>query len=153
MNVGQVEEAMAAAKDEEPAKAMQDRLLDMWDTLAPSLQQSLTVRMKDRIRGLQSKLSERADKEANDIEAILTELKRAIEAELNDPEYVQLDLPGMSDPEKEQFEFNKAALRERVRAIPEEIERETAAIRARYKDPQARMFPVAVTFLVPEKLA
>lgn len=144
---------MAAAKDEEPAKAMKDRLLEMWDSLVPSLQQSLTARMKDRTRGLQNKLSERADKEANDIEAILTELKRAIEAELNDPEYVQLDLPGMTDPEKEQFEFNKAALRERVRAIPEEIERETAAIRARYKDPQARMFPVAVTFLVPERLA
>ncbi len=152
MNVGQVEDAMVAAKDEEPSKAMKDQLLGMWDTLAASLQQSLTARMKDRTKGLQNKLSERADKEANDIEAILTELKRAIEAELNDPEYVQLDLPGMTDPEKEQFEFNKAALRDRVRAIPEEIEIETAAIRARYEDPQARMFPVAVTFLVPEKL-
>ncbi len=153
MNVGQVEEAVVAAKDEEPAKAMKDQLLGMWDTLAPSLQQSLTARMKDRTKGLQNKLSERADKEAGDIEAILTELKRAIEAELNDPEYMQLELPGMADPEKEQFEFNKAALRDRVRAIPEEIERETTAIRARYEDPQSRMFPVAVTFLVPERMA
>ncbi len=39
-----------------------------------------------------------------------------------------------------------------LRAIPEEIEQETAAIRARFADPQPRMFPVAVTYLVPEKL-
>ena len=32
------------------------------------------------------------------------------------------------------------------------IEKETEAIRARFADPQPRMFPVAVTFLVPEKM-
>ena len=37
-------------------------------------------------------------------------------------------------------------------AIPAEVERETAAIKSRYADPQPRMFPVAVTFLVPEKM-
>jgi hypothetical protein len=37
--------------------------------------------------------------------------------------------------------------------IPEEIGREAAAIRARLADPQARMFPVADTFLVPERMA
>ncbi len=31
------------------------------------------------------------------------------------------------------------------------IEAEQAAIRARFADPQPRMFPVAVTFLVPER--
>jgi hypothetical protein len=79
----------------------------------------------------------------------LLELKRAIEAELDEPEYQQLEL--FSDPEREQFERNKDFLRDRVKQIPGEIERETAAIRARFADPQARMFPVAVTFLVPER--
>jgi hypothetical protein len=40
-----------------------------------------------------------------------------------------------------------------LKEIPSEIERETAAIKARYADPQPRMFPVAVTFLVPERCA
>jgi hypothetical protein len=40
-----------------------------------------------------------------------------------------------------------------VRAIPEEIEKETAAIRDRFADPEPRMFPVAVTYLIPEKMA
>src|ERR1022692_4517833 len=82
--------------------------------------------------------------------AILLELKKAIDTELNDPEYQQLSL--FDDLEKDQFERNKDFLRARSKAIPAEIERETAAVKARYADPQPRMFPVAVTFLVPEKM-
>lgn len=37
--------------------------------------------------------------------------------------------------------------------IPEEIERETEAIRSRFADPQTLTFSVAVTFLIPEKIA
>jgi len=40
-----------------------------------------------------------------------------------------------------------------LKAVPEEIERETAAVRARFASPQPRLFPVAVTYLVPESLA
>jgi len=94
-------------------------------------------------------LLERSDKEAQDIESILLELKRSIEAELDEPEYRQLEL--FSDPERDQLERNKDFLRDRVKQIPGEIERETAAIRARFADPQARMFPVAVTFLTPQR--
>ena len=85
------------------------------------------------------------------IESILTELKKSIEAELKDPVYVQGLL--FDDPEQERFERNKDAMRARAREIPEEIKRETAAILARFSDPQARMFPVSVTFLVPEKMS
>ncbi len=151
MNVGQVAEALAAATNEEPSEATKKRFLKLWGEIAPSLQQALTARMSERSKGLEKRLQERADKEAGDIESILTELKRSIEAELDEPEYRQLEL--FSDPEREQFERNKDFLRERVRQIPGEIERETAAIRARFADPQARMFPVAVTLLVPERLA
>ena len=151
MNVGQVAEALTVATDEEPSEATKKRFLKLWKDLAPSLQQALTVRMNDRSKGLEKRLLERAEKEAGDIESILLELKRAIETELGDSEYQQLEL--FSDPERDQFERNKDFLRDRVKQIPAEIERETAAIRARFADPQARMFPVAVTFLVPRKMA
>jgi hypothetical protein len=81
----------------------------------------------------------------------LLELKKAIDTELADPEYQQLSL--FDDLEKDQFERNKDFLRDRSKAIPTEIDRETAAIKSRYADPQPRMFPVAVTFLVPERMA
>ena len=44
------------------------------------------------------------------------------------------------------------ALRRRLAAIPDEIEKEKAAILKRFSDPQTRMFPVAVMFLVPVKM-
>ena len=151
MNVGQVAEALAAATDEEPSEATKKRFLKLWGEITPSLQQALTARMTERTKGLEKRLLERSDKEAQDIESILLELKRSIETELDEPEYRQLEL--FSDPERDQLERNKDFLRDRVKQIPAEIERETAAIRARFADPQARMFPVAVTFLVPRKMA
>jgi hypothetical protein len=120
-------------------------------TLTSSLASTLEARMKQMVDGLQKRLAERADKEAEDIESILTELKKSIEAELKDPAYIQPLL--FDDPEQERFERNKDAMRARAKEIPGEIKRETEAIRARFASPQARMFPVAVMFLVPEKMA
>ena len=151
MNLGQITEALAAATDEEPSEATKKRFLKLWGEITPSVQQALTARMTDRTKGLEKRLLERSDKEAQDIESILLELKRAIEAELDEPEYRQLEL--FSDPERDQLERNKDFLRDRVKQIPGEIQRENEAIRARFADPQARMFPVAVTFLVPRGLA
>jgi hypothetical protein len=150
LNVGEVEKLLAEASNDEAFEPMQKRLLELWDKIAPPLAQSLEARMKDRTTGLQKKLAERAEKEAQDIEAILTELKKAIDAELAQPEYEQMSL--FDDPEKDQFERNRDFLRARTKVIPDEIKRETAAIRSRYADPQPRMFPVAVTFLVPESM-
>jgi hypothetical protein len=82
---------------------------------------------------------------------LLTELQRSILAELADPETQQLEL--FSSLEKEQLQRNTDSLRERAERIPAEIIAETAAIRARFADPQPRLFPLAVTFLVPERLA
>jgi len=151
LNVGQLEAALAGATHDEPSERVRAKLLELYPGLASSLASALEARMKDRVEGLKKRLAERADKEAGDIGSILTELKKSIEAELNDPVYIQPLL--FDDPEMERFERNKEAMRARVREIPGEIERETAAIRARFADPQARMFPVAVTFMVPEKMA
>ena len=109
--------------------------------------------MRDRTDGLQKNLAERADKEVNDITTVLTELKDAIIAELDNPEYQQMVLPGFSDVEREQYDLNTDSLQARIQEIPTEIEHETHAIRDRFANPQPRLFPVAVTYLVPEKLA
>jgi hypothetical protein len=54
--------------------------------------------------------------------------------------------------EKEQFERNMGSLKARLQQIPQEIEQETATIRSRFANPQARLFPLAVMYLVPEKM-
>ena len=107
--------------------------------------------MWERTASWQKLWAARADKEVADITAILRELDRAIQSELAEPEYLQLEL--FSTSEREQYSRNVAALHARLEQIPGELEQETDAIRARYADPQSRLFPVAVTFLVPQRLA
>ena len=151
MNVGQTESALQAMLDKPVSVETQQRLALLWPTLRPSLEQALEARMKARTAGLGRLLRERATKEAADIEAVLTELAAAIEQELTAPAYRQLVL--WSNAERSQLTRNTQALRARLEQIPGEIEAEQAAIRARFTDPQPRMFPVAVTFLVPNRFA
>ncbi len=149
----EMQDILATATAEEPSATVKRKLLDLWPRVAEPLRQALDARSRDRSEGLQKLLAERADKEASDIRAILSELERAIRDQLDIPEYQQGFLPGLAPVEQEQFERNVDALRRRLGEIPGEVEKETEAIRARFADPQPRMFPVAVTFLVPSRLS
>ena len=151
LNVGQTLAASNGATTREPPAAIKTRLLELYPSLTAPLASALEARMKQLVDGLRKKLEGRAEKEVDDITSILTELKKSIEAELHDPVYIQTFL--FATEEQERFDRNKDAMRARVQEIPDEIRRETEAIRARYADLQARLFPVAVTFLVPEKMA
>ncbi len=107
--------------------------------------------MKDRIESMQKLLEERKQKEINDTRSVLNELKIMIERELAEPDYQQLEL--WSNSERDQYNRNVQALRLRLKQIPDELEKEIESVNKRYADPQPRLFPVAVTFLVPEKYA
>jgi len=149
MNVGQVTKAMENATGAEPSKEVQERLLGMYEKIMPQLMQSLEARRTDRMDGVQKLLDERAEMESRNMEAILNELALAIKNELDEPDVFQLEL--FTTDEKEQLNRNVDALRRRLQEIPNEIKAEQEQIRKRFADPQPRMFPVAVTFLVPEK--
>lgn len=105
--------------------------------------------MGDRTAGLQKALQDRCEKEVADITAILTELREGILRELQQPEVEQLEL--FNTTEREQLERNMRSLEARAEQIPQEIEQEVAAIRSRFSDPTARLFPLAVTYLIPQK--
>jgi len=149
----EMNQALSAATDEQPSQAVQQKLLGLWRRNAEPLYRALELRFRDRAESLQKTLADRAAKEISDITAILSELERAIRAQLDDPDYQQGFLPGLAPIEQEQFERNVDALRRRLGEIPGEIKNETEAIQARFADPQPRMFPVAVTFLVPARLS
>jgi hypothetical protein len=86
-----------------------------------------------------------------DLRAIFEELERSIRAELKAPEVTQLEL--FSNTEREKFERNRSSLEKRLQQLPVELEQEIAAIRGRYADPTPRLFPVAVTYLIPQSYA
>ncbi len=146
----ETQSVLDSALPNEPPEAVKERLNALWSSHREGLLRSLEVRMRDRTANLGRWLEERAEKEAGDTRVILEELEKSIRTELED-EPAQLEL--FSTPEREQFDRNKGALWARLETIPDEIERETRAIRARYADPTPRLFPVSVTYLIPEKIA
>jgi ERCC4-related helicase len=153
LNVGEVKRALDAATNTPVPPAFRQRLAAEWPKHVAALMGALETRARERSTSLRRLLEERATKEVANVTTILTELRNAIQAELRVPAVEQLLLPTFNDSEREQFERNAASLRARVEQIPGEIVQETAAIKARYADPQQRLFPVAVTFLVPERLS
>jgi superfamily II DNA or RNA helicase len=150
LNVLELNQFLQAATPEPVPDAVCQSLVQLWDTYAEPLKASLEKRMGDRQEALQKQLVEREQQELKDIEAILTELQRSIEQELKTASQPQqLDL--FSSLEKDQFERNRQGLQLRLEQIPAELAKEQDLIRQRYAQPTARLFPLAIAFLVPPK--
>ena len=150
MNVGETKTALEAALADAAPAGVCKRMQELWPTISNPLLQSLEARMTDRTTGLQKILDERCEQEVANITAVLSELEKTIREQLDEPAN-QMEFWTL--PEREQLELNMQSLRTRLLQIPAEIERETANLRARYRNPTPRLFPVTVTFLVPKKIA
>ena len=151
LNVGQVDRALSQVTDRPVIEREKWSLIEVYNQhgIEESLLQALEYREQASNSRRERDLARRAEKEQDDIESILLELKRAIEAELDAPDAQQLDLPGFNEEDRS---VHKNALLARLGEIPGEIEREKEAIRKRFQKPQSRLFPVAITFLLPERL-
>ncbi|HRW07273.1 MAG TPA: DISARM system SNF2-like helicase DrmD [Caldilineaceae bacterium] len=145
----QIEELLAAATDEAAPPQIEQDIAEFWPNVRQNLRRSLEVRQEERTNSLVRRLEERQEKELTDIRAILNELAGSIRRELhNEPE--QLSLFNLE--ERQQYARNVSALEARLAQIPAEIAAEEEVIRRRYADPQPRLFPVAVTWIVPARL-
>jgi len=151
MNVSETAAALEAALPTLVPQAVQQRLQKIWPSHKDALSSALETRMRERTKNLGDKLAERAEHEIADIRAVLQELERTIREQLHETR--QMEFTGWSTPERDQFDRNMDSIRVRLDRIPQEIEQESDAIRKRYASPTPRLFPVAVTYLVPEKIA
>ncbi len=151
LNVGQVNQVLSQQTDKQVIDREMWSLIEVYNQhdIEEHLRLALEARADDYSNRLQRLLEARADKEQRDIETILNELARAIKAELDEPDIQQLDLPGFNEEDRS---IHKNALIARLAEIPDEIEREKEAIQKRFEKPQSRLFPVAITFLVPQRL-
>ena len=152
LNVGETKAALQAATNIPAPAAIEARFQALWSKQRDSLLAALEARRVERTKNLEKNLEELAEKEVNKLRTVMTELQRAIQAELErkDGPQLMLDLGG-DEPGKQQRERDLAALRNRLKEIPGEIERESSYIRSRFANPSDRLFPVAVTWLIPRK--
>lgn len=152
LTIEQTQAAYAARTRDESPEFHKERLIAAQNLYAEPLLKALEQRMVERTKNLQKHLDERTAKEIADMTMILEELARSITAELAEPLQHASQLEFWTATEREQFEANLSSLQRRLAEIPEEIEREAEAIRARYRHPVPRLFPVAITFLIPKGL-
>lgn len=149
----ELRQALNAVLPDPVPEETQQRLAELWDTYEAPLMQSLDVRKSERAASLEKALSDRRDKEVADITAILNELKQSILQELEDVETPMIQLSLFNDTERDQFDRNRRSLEDRLIQIPDEIEQESTLIRSRFANPTARLFPLAITYLIPKKFA
>lgn len=153
--VGGVQGILKAAYPQTVSDRVGASLLALWPTVQPGLVAALEARMRDRTRNMEDRFIERAEEHTRDIKTVLEELAATIRAELDDalaPQQLQLQFEGFNDDERTQLTRNVEALRARLAQIPGEISAEQQAIEQRYLEPTPRLFPVAVTFIVPERM-
>jgi superfamily II DNA or RNA helicase len=150
MNVGEVKAAAAAATNVSAPGFVEDRLKELWARMEAPLTQALEARMTERTKNLQTKLDERSEREVANVTAVIQELERSIRETLDakDDKQMQFD---WTVEEKSQRERDIGSLTHRLKELPAELTGEIEHLRSRYRDPKPRMFPVAVTFLVPPR--
>lgn len=151
----ELRQVLNAGLNEAVPQATQQHLVELWDTYAEPLMQSLDVRMAERAASLEKALRDRCEKEIADMTTILQELRQSIVRELDelDKPTVQLSLfKDLNDTERDQFERNRRSLCDRLEQIPDEIAQETSLIRNRFANPTTRLFPLAIAYLIPKKL-
>ena len=149
LNVGETVSALAAARSVAVPGPLADRIGRSVAEHRDGLRAALEARSRERSQSLERTLAERATKDATDARTILEELRESIEAELRSgPRDVQLSLEDES--EREQYRRDADAMRRRLEDIPGEIDAEVAAIGRRFAEPTPRLFPVAISVLVPQ---
>ena len=144
---------LTVATEEMPPEQVRQLLRDLWPDLNQTLAGILANRAAARRRSLAALIESRCTEEVAAMNTILDELERSIRVALDDAPYWQQASLFEIEAERDQLRKDHDALAERLDSIPVTRELETAALRRRYADPQARWFPAAITFLVPAVIA
>lgn len=152
--VNRLDSLMNQARPFSPGQALFDTMKERFERHENAVMAAVEARSKDRLQYLNNTLIRRMAGDVDDVITILSDLEASIRKELQEEQMArQLYLPGLSPEERNQIKKDSQALRARLARIPEEREKEEAAIKKHYANPVVRTFPVAVVFLIPESQA
>jgi hypothetical protein len=151
MGVGELDAALAGASTTAVPVTACKKLVALWPDQQKALLAALEARVRDRQESLQKQLAERADYEVAHLNKILDDLEQTIRAALAESGPTQLNL--WTDEERQYRQRDLDQLQNRLAELPAERTRDTEELRRRFAAPTARLFPVSVTWLVPEKIA
>jgi superfamily II DNA or RNA helicase len=148
--VGRLESLFDQSTPLKPDTVTLAMLRERFEQSQKSIRASADARSDDRLKFLRNTLERRKLEDIADIAGLLDELTKAITREIEASSLmVQTELGFWPENERMQLRRDVDALRARLARIPDEREKEIAAIENRYSDLAHRTFPVAVTFILP----
>ncbi len=153
LNVGETRTAAAAAYDDTPPDHVRDRYAGQWPRVRPALKKALKTRAGE-IRGQRERrMDDKRDREAERLHGTLNDLKTSIIRHLEQIESGSLfeQLPLFDPEERQRFETDITALRNRIERIDGDIAIEIENLHQRYQVRNIKWFPVAVELLVPAR--
>jgi superfamily II DNA or RNA helicase len=149
--VTRLNELLSESNSANIKESLADALKTRFNAQQNALVATYEARSKERLKDLENTLESRKSKEQSDITTVLDELERSIKAELQSAEQPE-QLALFSADERTQVRRDLDALKARLNRIPEEREHELKAIEHRYEGFVDRTFPVALIFLVPDRM-
>lgn len=149
--VNQINEWLESSKPATISNEIKEALQNRFAKYKDSIYQSVEARSKERLNNLESTLERQKNKEIEDITTVLDELDNAIKTELAFEGVIHDQLSLFGEDERTEVRRDKAAIEARQKRIESDKKAETDAIEKRYANFIDRTFPVAVTFLVPER--
>lgn len=153
LNVTETRTAAAAARDETPPDHVCRRYAGQWRRVRPALEEALRIRAGE-IRGQRERrMDAKRDREADRLRGALSDLKTSIRRRLEEIESAPAveQLPLFDPEERQRFETDVAALRNRIERIDNDIAAEIQNLHQRYRVRDINWFPVAVELLVPDR--
>ena len=153
LNVTETRTAAAAARDETPPDHVCQRYAGQWRRVRPALEEALRIRAGE-IRGQRERrMDAKRDREADRLRGTLSDLKTSIRRRLEEIESAPAveQLPLFDPEERQRFETDVAALRNRIERIDDDIAAEIQNLHQRYRVRDINWFPVAVELLVPDR--
>ena len=152
LNVGETRAAVTSAAADPVPDHVQGLYADQWDRVRGPLEQALETRAQDVLDQRNRRMdAKRADEEAR-LRGTLTDLQASIQRrldELEQSEHVE-QLRLFDTGERQQFDVDVQALRDRIGRIGDDIDKEVEILQRRYEVRDVRWFPVGVEFLIPE---
>ncbi len=128
---------------------MAARIVAQHAKLIDDLDGALRERAGERERSLRETVETRLREEHERSRSVLEELRSHIEQELTREKQLSFF---DDDAQRGQYTLDREFLRQRLDQIPRQIEEEAAHLARRFRDPQARIFPIAVEYRIPQRL-
>lgn len=150
--IGRLDSLLAQSTPIVPDAATLQMLRGRFDASRVAILDATEARSDDRLKFVNNSLERRKMADIDDMSRLLDELEAALNREIADSTQLrQAELGLWPENERMQVRRDVDALRARRDRIPDEREKEIAAIESRFSGIKHRTFPVAVTFILPTR--